>query len=327
MSEGMFLGRKFAIPYDTTADKQAASIARAQLTTGTASPGAVIQVGDTVMAYGITPQQAKMGDLDVRLRSFEQISNQAQDVVRRNIQWQYGEQVGEIKKSWWRELIGTAHRDVSLKNLYPDSPGASERAAQAAATPTAQATTPTAPASNPTAQAATPTPQAKPKKAAPKKPAAAPAQTPAPAVATAPAPAGKAPKTKASPAAQTIAADQRMPARIEGHLITAFHNFSRRHKAARDGAQWEMSNERPDGFSFASVARHKASDAIERHEFRFDPDSNKVLHRFTAAGAKDHVETPIDLGEMNDSKGAPLKEWAPDNLHDYARSDNDKWVF
>lgn len=313
----MFLGRKFAIPYDTSTDKQVASIARAQITTGTAAPGAVIQVGDTVMAYGVTPQQAKMGDLDVKLRSFEQISNQAQEAVRRNIQWQYGEQVGEIKKSWWRKLLGVPHTDTSLNDLYPDSPGSKASPAPAATPAPAQKT----------AQAKTPK-AASPKKASskPQSAATAPAATPAAApTATKPAPKAAA---KKEPAITTFAADQRMSGQVESHLMTAFHNFARRHKASRAGDQWEMSRERPDGFSVVSVARHKASDAMERHEFRYDPASHKVLHRYTAAGAKDHVETPIQLEEFPkpDSKGK-ASDWMPHALYDYARSDNDQWVF
>jgi hypothetical protein len=95
VSEGIFRGRTFTIPYDTTTDQHVASMARAQITTRVASPGAVVQVGDQILPVGITPQQVYMGDLDIKLRSVHQLANQAQETVRNNIQWQYGEQVGE----------------------------------------------------------------------------------------------------------------------------------------------------------------------------------------------------------------------------------------
>lgn len=317
MSEGMFLGRKFTIPYDNTADKQVASIARAQLATGTAAPGAVVQVGDTVMTYGVTPQQAKMGDLDIKLRSFEQISNQAQDVVRRNIQWQYGEQVGEVKKSWWRKLIGIPHTETTFKDLYPDSGGSALAPVKPGSTQAPAAASP-APASSRSASAV----KQAPTKAAPKKTASAKPKASKPAASPA------TPSKKASQQVTALfSAEDRMPGHVEAHLTTAFHNFSRRHRSSRDASMWDVSKERPDGFSMVSVAKHKATNHIERHEFRYDPSSKQVLHRFTAAGKKDPVETSISLGEMTDKHGNPTKNWSPDDLYDYTRSSNDSWAF
>lgn len=135
MSDDMFAGRRFSIPYSASADQVAASMARAHLITRTQTPGQVIQVGDKVIALGVEPDAlrdvAKMGDLDARLRSLDQLSSPAQDAVRRNIQWQYGEQVvpqldstsmkkseeAELTKGLVGKVVRGAARALSLDHL------------------------------------------------------------------------------------------------------------------------------------------------------------------------------------------------------------------
>lgn len=116
--ESLFAGRQFAIPYTTNADAQAASMARANVVTRAQTPGTVLQVGDKVVPIGITQQQAMMGNIDVRLRSYEQLSQPAQEAVRQNIQWQYGEQVHQnnvIEKG----IMAKIGRALGMDTLFP----------------------------------------------------------------------------------------------------------------------------------------------------------------------------------------------------------------
>lgn len=214
MSDNMFEGRRFSLPYSTESDRAASSLARAQIVTGTQTPGTVLQVGDSVMPIGFTAHQAKMGNLDMQMRSFEQLSIPAQEAVRHNIQWQYGEQMSTaapVSKGLLSGIAKLTGLDRSFPGLVARVP-ASERkrdistlvapatpaAAPAAAPATAPATVPAV------ASAAAPA-------TAPAAPATAPA-APAAAPATAPAAAAMAPKkapkkapakgTKKAPASQ-----------------------------------------------------------------------------------------------------------------------------
>lgn len=340
MSEGIFLGRKFTIPYDTSTDQKVVSMARAQLVTGTAAPGAVIQVGDKVMAYGITPQEAKMGDLDVRLRSIDQLSAPAQEVVRRNIAWQYGAQVGEVKKSWISRLLGRTHLmtttesrgvfpkpkersgELPAPSLFDASPRpAAPQAPKAPPTPKA----PAAPKKKPKATAKE---VAEAKITAKKKAAPAPAT---PTTETSPPPAKPATKSAAKIAPKPGKAPEgRMPALIASHLGTAFDTFSRRHSGSRSEG-WDVKRERPDGYTLSSVATHGATGHTERHDFRYDEKSNSVIHSYTPPGGGDAEHTHISIGNpfTTGKKGEKVADpnWDPQDLYDYVVRSHDKWAF
>lgn len=334
MSEGMFLGRKFTIPYDTTTDQQVSSIARAQIVTRTASPGAVIQVGDTVMTYGVTPQQAKMGDLDIRLRSFEQISNQAQDAVRRNIQWQYGEQVGEadpMKKGFLAQLFGVPHLSRPFEVLYPPvKPGAKPAAAAvpapnpAAPTPAKATAKPAAtPAATPSATPAAPPAAKQSKKKAAKAPKSIETTNPAsgqvdivtpgdarhPDSALAPSPFAS-PKKAVRDAAATEPFGRGIPAPAEADLLTSFYALANRHKKAR-GEGWDMGTTL-SGMTARTHATHGPSKAHEYHEISYDPESKGFVHRFKGALMDKPVETKLASSNA---------------LYDHIQSDNDQWAF
>jgi hypothetical protein len=295
----MFTGRVFSIPYDTGSDQHASSIGRAQIITRTAAPGAVIQVGDSVMAYGVTPQQAKMGDIDVRMRSYHQLTNEAQDAVRRNIQWQYGEQVGDIKKGWITQLLGIQALQDVYKPQFPPVPEHNRRKLRepmfSPAPPRSKKAA--APASAPAPETAASSLQGVKAKvaAAQPKPKAAKTRMPVP---------QEPEELEASP----------LPRRDKSRFLNAVHAFSGLHEDSR-GGDWEVSQLwAPDNTSFASVAKHKKTGNIERHDFRFDPEKSQFLHRYKSALGEDVTDTHLE---------------SLDHLHAYVRNNenHEKWAF
>lgn len=294
MSEDMFSGRKFTIPYDTSTDQQVASMARAQIVTRTASPGQIIQVGDKVLAYGVTPQQAKMGDLDVKIRSYQQLTNEAQEAVRRNIQWQYGEQVGEpVKKGLLARLLGIPHFAVGKQDLYPEVPGRNRRSLPKADMVKIDPPAPVAPA---------------PAATAPAKPTAAPAQ-PAATKKTA----SKAPKADA-PKANTPTADKKSPASwssgMRTEFITAAQNLAYEHRNYRASALWSTTTDESSPMRFVSTSKDLRGGNTETHELEFNPDTKKFTHRYTAPGSTKPVETVLEsTAALHRHVNTPNKTW------------------
>lgn len=289
----MFSGRKFSIPYSNVSDQQVSSMARAQIVTRTASPGQVIQVGDKVMAYGVTPQQAKMGDLDVKIRSFQQLSNEAQDVVRRNIQWQYGEQVGDVnkvEKGLLSRLLGLTHFG-SGGTHFPEVPEKNRSElppADLVKVGTGKPKRSAAPA-RPTSKT--------PAKAAPK-------------TAAAPAPATAAPATSSEPTEATDVGKASATARM--HLTTAFQTLARRHKAARQVDSWEVSRSYPSALLMTSTAKKDFTNEAETHELRYDPKTENYIHRHTKAGDAEPTEYHLN---------------SPEELYKHVVSNNESWDF
>jgi hypothetical protein len=297
MSEGMFTGRTFSIPYSTASDQHTASMARAQIITRTSSPGTVIQVGDTVMAYGVTQQQARMGDLDVRLRSVDQLSSIAQDVVRRNIQWQYGEQVQEsttppdpaLQKSWITRLLGVSHMvGTDNPDLYPPVPQRRERELRP-------------PTLIPTRQKLKPQPRPKVTRAKPK--AAVPVPTrhkdPGVGINVRQQEAAAEDQARGGEALQDMqawsaAGSSHATPQLAQHLTTAFNQLNHRHKTlAPEG--WVVTREQsPDGLMRASIATGPSGE-VDRHEVHIDMTSNSLVHRHYRPGAADPGEASFPL--------------------------------
>lgn len=333
MSDDMFSGRKFTIPYDTTTDQQVASMARAQIVTRTASPGQVIQVGDRVMAYGVTPQQAKMGDLDVKIRSYQQLSNEAQEAVRRNIQWQYGEQVGDadkVEKSFrglLARLTGTvsSHGYHMNPELYPEvSTSRKGELPEASVVPLKPKTVAT-PASAP-AVTAPATPAATTTTPAPKT-----AKTPKPKaegkgkVKAAPKPEGTAPAPLSASVTESAAPTKRgknierptqwhgqMSPATKAEFLTAFQNLALKHKSLRGSEEWEVSRKHESPHLSTSTAKQDWTGHIERHELEFEPRTNSFVHRYTAPGSDKPIETRLD---------------SIDALHQHVTTPNESWGF
>lgn len=337
MSEGIFLGRKFTLPYDTSADHRIAQMARAQIVTQVASPGTIVQAGDKILPIGVTRQEVRMGDLDVRLRSFDQLSAPAQDVVRRNIQWQYGEQVqeephgsqppatGEMAKGFFSDLLGINHlRNPQNVSYGPDksgripSPSLFSTRVPTPRKPKASPATKTSATQVP-AQAPGPAPYTSP---APTTVAAAsPAQTPS----TSPAP-------KASSAASHIvlpttygeemgnlwdkhskmAGSPKSPARVnlaqwqrgfDEHMQEFREAHEERYAQAQSGKPWKVQTSFPDDFTMEATAEHEEAGKTT-HSFKFNPDTNKVEYRKQHRSLRGGVPVTDDETEEFDSVDA-----------------------
>ena len=319
MAEGMFRGRAFTIPYDNSMDEKIASMARAQITTKVASPGAVIQVGDQVLPVGITPQQVHMGDLDIKLRSFHQLTNEAQSVVRNNIQWQYGEQVGDVQKGFLSELLGLGKYASPFKSpvqARPDAPLPQPEAFPSAAPAPAPAPAAPAAAAAPAAQTPKPARQSPsaPRRSRPKKtPVAAPAisavaeqldalAAPAEAPASVPAKPKRSRSAAKAPAAPAVAAPQAdtqaappvsAPADAgtfslrfdpSGPISATAHGalVTALHAVARAHKKQEGEADFQIGIEdgrFVSTRRGKDG-SINRHVLSFDPATKTFQHMF-----------------------------------------------
>lgn len=116
---------KFSIPYGYKEDAYVANQARAMLNNATASLGSNIMVGDKMLPTGISRQDAKMGSLDVNLRSYHQLSTAAQEVIKRNIANQYG----VAKEDLPPEMLNKGFMDVLRKitGRDPTSPNFNPR--------------------------------------------------------------------------------------------------------------------------------------------------------------------------------------------------------
>lgn len=319
MSDDMFAGRKFTIPYQTATDEQVASMARAQIVTRTASPGQVIQVGDKVMAYGITPQQAKMGDLDVKVRSYQQLSNEAQDAVRRNIQWQYGEQVGApIEKSLIARLLGIPHLLVDKKNLYPEVTGRDRRRLPPADIVRVKPPQEAAPAPAAAAPAKTASAKAPSKTSRAAKPTASPVRVPAAAPedeheeptgmeVSAPAlevvPVSAAVKNYKSTAERPrkpttpTASGEGMSPGTQATFNNAFSHLALAHKKLRSFKDWSITRTEESPNRRVITAKKDWSDETERHELEFQPSTKTFVHRYFAPGKSTPIETHLDTHE------------------------------
>jgi len=309
MADGMFRGRAFTIPYDTTMDERIASMARAQITRGVMSPGTVLQVGDQVMPVGITQQQVHMGDLDIKLRSFHQLSNEAQNVVRNNIQWQYGEQVGDVQKGFFSELFGLGkyaspfkkpveHRENAPLPQPEAFPRGAETAPQAAPSPAARspkppkqegaaprrgrkpkATPSPAPAPETTAPETTAPAAPTPKRTrrASKKPVEAPALsevTPQLDMLAEPAATPKADATPAAPLGSLrFDPKGKVPSNVHGAMVTALHALARAHKRKAGNDSFAI------GIDNGRYVSARAG-STERHMLSYDPETESFTHTF-----------------------------------------------
>jgi hypothetical protein len=326
MADGMFRGRAFTIPYDTTMDERIASMARAQITRGVMSPGTVLQVGDQVMPVGITQQQVHMGDLDIKLRSFHQLSNEAQNVVRNNIQWQYGEQVGDVQKGFFSELFGLGkyaspfkkpveHRENAPLPQPEAFPRGAETAPQAAPSPAARspkppkqegaaprrgrkpkATPSPAPAPETTAPETTAPAAPTPKRTrrASKKPVEAPALsevTPQLDMLAEPAATPKADATPAAPLGSLrFDPKGKVPTHVHAAMVTALHSLARTHK--KKGGDADFAIGMADGrFISSRTARGGGS---ERHVLSYDPETQAFVHTFEPGDASEVTTTSFN---------------------------------
>lgn len=325
MAEGMFRGRAFTIPYDTSMDEKIASMARAQITTKVASPGAVIQVGDQVLPVGITPQQVHMGDLDIKLRSFHQLTNEAQNVVRNNIQWQYGEQVGDVQKGFFSELFGLGKYASPFKNPVQSRPDAPLPEPEAFPSKSESPATPApAPDTAPSSRSPKPPKQtpSSPRRSRPKKtPSAAtptvseaaeqldalatPAAAPAPAKpkrsrsAAAPAAAPSAVRPQADAQVATSLGPLRfdpkgqVPTHVHAALVTALHSLARAHK--KQAGDHSFAIGMVDGRYVSS--RTAQGGGSDRHMLSYDPGTNSFIHMFdpgTSDGVTSTSFTSLD---------------------------------